>query len=433
MLERNIIQGRGFRNVVRDGETTGFQFEVRNPNYRGAAGSLLDGIDIVVDGERWPDDAATWTIQGQTLTLDQLRASTDARWQLDETVTITVPKPGGLSGGVHSLEIAIYLRRPYFPPAVSRSVFRAASKGVIVPAGSEGHIRHAVSTYSYSGDIYTSMSLEDVFADIADLGATGIEILGEGNIPNYPHPDPAWIDTWHGLLDQYGLTATNFGCWIDTTRWGNRDLTAEEGAEQLQLDMRLAHQLGFTSVRPKFGVISFDGQPNSIWTEVIERSLDLAEELDMVICPEIHAPTPIKHPVTQQYIDFIERTGTQRFKVLIDTGIFQTEAVDEPHDGVELKKGEKRPAFLEPLRVPMADLAEVLPHVHFIQTKFFEIDDDLHDLHVPWRDILTTLNQAGWSGWLSSEYEGRREPYRGRDQVRRQHALLRSLQEELGS
>ena len=44
------------------------------------------------------------------------------------------------------------------------------------------------------------MTLEDVFADIADLGATGIEILGEGNVPDYPDAERAWIDTWHGLL-----------------------------------------------------------------------------------------------------------------------------------------------------------------------------------------------------------------------------------------
>jgi sugar phosphate isomerase/epimerase len=75
----------------------------------------------------------------------------------------------------------------------------------------------------------------------------------------------------------------------------------------------------------------------------------------------------------------------------------------------------------------MSDLAEVLPHTHFIQAKFAEVDDDLHDLHVPWPEIIATLQDHGWSGYLSSEYEGRREPYRGRDQVRRQHALLRSL------
>ena len=92
------------------------------------------------------------------------------------------------------------------------------------------------------------------------------------------------------------------------------------------------------------------------------------------------------------------------------------------------RKGKKRPAFLEPLAVPISDLVEILPQVHFIQTKFFEIDDQLNDLHVPWAPIMAALQEANWNGWLSSEYEGRREPYRGRDQVRRQHALLRSLQ-----
>jgi sugar phosphate isomerase/epimerase len=429
VLDRDIIQGRGFRNVIEDdGSVTGFQLQLRNPNYRGTSASLLDGIDVVVDGERIPDHVPVWTLQGRTLTLDELRASTDVRWQLDEIATITVPKPGGLSVGVHDVEVTVYLRRPYFPPVVSRSAFTASAKRVIVPAAQAGPFRYSVSTYSYSGDIYTSMTLEDVFADIADIGATGIEILGEGNVPGYPNPDAAWIKTWHGLLDQYGLTPTNYGAWVDTDMWRDRSLTAAEGAAQIQRDLRLAKELGFTSIRPKFGVTSFDLDPHPIWQEAVERSLELAKELDVVICPEIHSPTPIKHPVTQGYVDFIERTGTEHFKLLIDTGIFQTAPMDDGHEGVEIEEGKKRPAFLEPLAVPLSDLVEVLPHVHFIQTKFFEIDDDLNDLHIPWDDIVTTLTEAGWSGWLSSEYEGRREPYRGRDQVRRQHALLRRLE-----
>jgi sugar phosphate isomerase/epimerase len=271
------------------------------------------------------------------------------------------------------------------------------------------------------------MTLEDVLADVADLGATGLEILGEGNIPNYPEPPSAWIDAWHGLLEKYGLAATNFGSWVDTTRWPDRDLTVEEGAEQLQLDLRLAHRLGFTSVRPKFGVTTWELDPHPIWEGVVERSLDLAAELDVVIIPEIHAPTPIKHPVTQGYIDFIEKTGTEHFKLLIDTGIFQTAPVLENAEGLGTDDEDEIPPPLRALAVPMADLAEVLPHTHFIQAKFFEIDDDLNDLHVPWADIVATLQENGWTGWLSSEYEGRREPYRGSDQVRRQHALLRSL------
>ena len=86
--------------------------------------------------------------------------------------------------------MVVHLRRSYFPPLVSRTPFtahrQAASSSRRRPAGG---LRFGVSTYSYTGDIYTSMTLEDVFADIADIGATGIEILGEGNIPDYPTPD----------------------------------------------------------------------------------------------------------------------------------------------------------------------------------------------------------------------------------------------------
>ncbi|WP_420122325.1 C-glycoside deglycosidase beta subunit domain-containing protein [Nakamurella sp.] len=426
MLDRDIIQSRGFTNVVEDGRVTGFAFRLRNPNYRGTSASLLDGIDVIVDGEKVPDHVPLWTVQGRTLTLDELRASTDLRWQLDETVTITVPAPGGLTAGVHDVEVVVYLRRPYFPPAVSRSAFDARATRVIVPPGVDGPLRFGVSTYSYSADLYTSMTLEDVFADIADMGATGIEILGEGNVPGYPTPPTEWIDRWFALVAQYGLTPTNFGSWVDTAMWADRDLTAQEGAAQVAQDLRLAHRLGFTSIRPKFGVTSFDLDPHPIWRETVLRSLDLATELGVVICPEIHSPTPIKHPVTQGYLDLIEETGSPSFKLLIDTGIFQTAPVDDGHEGVSTEDG-KRPAFLEPLAVPVADLAEILPHVHLIQTKFFEIDDQLNDLHVPWAPIVSTLRDAGWSGWLSSEYEGRREAYRGRDQVRRQLALLRTL------
>jgi sugar phosphate isomerase/epimerase len=428
MLDFPIIQGRGFHNVTDGGQVTGFSFQLRNPNYRGGPASMLDGIEVVVDGERIPDHVPLWTISGRTFTRDELRASTDVRWQLDEPATITVPTPGGLSVGVHRIEATLYLRRSYFPPLISRSEFSIAGSGVIVPPVPDGGLKYCVSTYSYTGDVYTSMTLEDVFADIADLGATGIEILGEGNLPNYPSPDKAWIDGWHALVQEYGLTPTNFGSWVDTTRFYGRDLTAEEGAEQLQLDLRLAKELGFTSVRPKFGVVSWDLDPHPIWEEVVQRSLDLAAELDVVICPEIHSPTPIKHPVTQGYVDFIEKTGTEHFKLLIDTGIFQTAAVRENAENLGTDDEDDVPPPLRALRVPMSDLVEVLPHTHFIQAKFFDIDDDLHDLHVPWGDIVPTLEKAGWNGWLSSEYEGRREPYRGRDQVRRQHALLRSLQ-----
>ena len=142
---------------------------------------------------------------------------------------------------------------------------------------------------------------------------------------------------------------------------------------------------------------SWELDPHPIWEQASSAPSTWPAELDVVICPEIHAPTPIQHPVTQGYIDFIERTGTQHFKLLIDTGIFQTETVRELAEEMGTEDGEDVPAPLRPLAVPMADLVSVLPHVHFIQAKFFEVDDDLHDLHVPWTEIVPTLEQAGWT------------------------------------
>ena len=427
MLDIGVIQGRGFRNVVEGGQVTGFEVRLRNPNYRGVAASLIDGVEIVVDGHRIEDHVAQWIVQGKRYTLDELRRSTDARWSLEEAVTLFVPMPGGLATGHHELSMNIYIRRSYFPPAIERSFFAVTGSGIIVPEVPEGDLGFCVSTYSYAGEMNTTMTLSDVIADIADLGATGIELLGEGNVSGYPNPTSEWIDTWHSLIQQHGLTPTNYGSWIDTTRWSGRDLTVEEAVEQLQLDMRLAHRLGFTSLRPKIGVTSWELDPHPVWREAVTRSLDLAAELNIVICPEIHAPTPIKHRATQGYLDFIAESGSDHFKLLIDTGIFQTAPVLDNPEGIDSGDGNEVPEHLRPLAVPMEDLREVLPHVHFIQAKFFEIDDDLNDLHVPWAPIVDTLLDAGWKGWLSSEYEGRRDPYRGPDQVRRQHALIRSL------
>ncbi|MFZ8398900.1 hypothetical protein ACO1L5_14040, partial [Staphylococcus aureus] len=78
-----------------------------------------------------------------------------------------------------------------------------------------------------------------------------------------------------------------YGSWIDTRLHSSgpnaRDMTVEEGAAALQRDLRLAKRLGFRFVRPKIGVVSSDLVPHPIWTEAVEASLPLAEELDVII------------------------------------------------------------------------------------------------------------------------------------------------------
>ena len=293
-----------------------------------------------------------------------------------------------------------------------------------------GSFKYGVSVYSYVNDYGSIMTLEDAFDHIADTGATGIEILGEGQIDGYPNPSSAWLDTWFGLLDKYKLEPTNMCSWVDMRITLNRNLTVEEGAAELAQDMKLAAQLGFKFLRPKFGVTSHELTPEPNWVHYVERNLDLAEKLGVVMAPEIHSPTPIKHPVVDGYIDLIERTGTKNFGLMIDTGIFQ----DRPlvHWGSHQINDEMREhmAFLNGIKVPPEHFLDVAKYVVFVQAKFHDIDENLEDQNIPWKPVISALKRAGYSGYLSSEYEGLRAPWRAIDQVRRQHVLLRKLERD---
>jgi sugar phosphate isomerase/epimerase len=433
LLERDLIQSVGFRNV-RDGAgaVTGFQFRVRMPSYRGMAASLIDGIGVRIPGlVDVAPDVPLWTLGGRTRTLQELWDGDGVRWQLEEAAVVTVPLPGGLPDGVHELSIDLRLRMSYIPEEHQPSRYQVTKRVTLAPEGVGAPFRYGVSLYSFMGDYGTVMDLESALASIADIGATGVEILGEGHVQGYPEPSTAWIDRWFDLLETYRLEPTNYGSWIDTRLHSSgrnaRALSAVEGAEILQRDLRLAHRLGFSFVRPKIGVVSGDLIPDPIWTESVERSLELAADLDVVICPEIHSPTPIKHEVVDDYIELIRRTGTKHFGLLLDTGIFQ----DRP---IPLAPGElpgRRPAFLDGIGVDPADIADIIEYVVFIQAKFHDIDESLQDQQIPWEPVLRALKDAGYTGYLSSEYEGERTPWRAIEQVRRQHTLMRRIADSL--
>ncbi|MBT2249326.1 sugar phosphate isomerase/epimerase [Arthrobacter sp. BHU FT2] len=424
LLERDLIQSTGFRNVREGGKVIGFQFRVRMPSYRGMAASLIDGIAVrvgsLVDvGHSVP----RWTFDGTTYTLQQLWDSEGIRWPLEEAAVITVPLDGGLPQGVHEVSIDLRLRMSYIPLEHQPTVHRTSRKVTLAPEGGDGPFKYGVSLYSFMGDYGTVMDLETALAAVADVNATGVEILGEGHVPGYPEPSTAWLDTWFNLLEKHSLEPTNYGSWIDTRLHPGREMTVAEGAAALQRDLKLAARLGFRYVRPKIGVVSGDLVPDPIWTGSVERSLDLAHSLDITICPEIHSPTPIKHPVVDDYIGLIERTGTTNFGLLIDTGIFQ----DRPIPLREGETREARPAFLDGIGVDPADFADIAPYVVFVQAKFHDIDEHLADQQIPWEPVLKALAGAGYTGYLSSEYEGERTPWRALEQVRRQHSLIRGI------
>jgi sugar phosphate isomerase/epimerase len=291
-----------------------------------------------------------------------------------------------------------------------------------------------VSLYSYGGDFLITMTLEDCLADVADMGATDVEILADTHVAGYPHPTPEWIDEWQRLVKRYGLTPTCYSCWLDTRLHRDRGLTVEEGVALLRPDVELAHRLGFTIVRPKLGVVSRDLLPDPIWRPVVEAVLPRAVELGIRIAPEIHAPTPLRSRIVEDYLD-LARASDGHFGLLIDTGIFQTERRTGGHSDQIYAFGDPSPEMRAemgrvmgtPMAVPAADLADVMPYVFHVHAKFWDMTDELDDPHIPYAPIVEALLDGGYAGSLSSEYEGPRDAWLGSAMVRRQQAMLRRI------
>jgi sugar phosphate isomerase/epimerase len=294
-------------------------------------------------------------------------------------------------------------------------------------------ITFGVSLYSYGGDFLVTMTLEDCLADVADMGATDVEILADTHIPAYPNPSSAWVDEWHALVDRYGLTPTCYSSWLDTRLRSDRSMTVDEAVSILARDLELAHRLRFTIIRPKLGVVSLDLIPDPIWREAVERVLPTAEEYGIRITPEIHAPTPLRSKIVDDYLDLARQSD--HFGLLIDTGIFQTGERGRVHSDSVYVFGDPSPELAaqvaremsKPMAVPPDDLADVTPYVFHVHAKFWDMTDDVTDPHVPYDAVVKALVDGGYKGSLSSEYEGPRDLFLASDMVRRQQAMLRRL------
>ena len=213
MLDVPMIQTRGFHN--REG---GFDLRVRLPYYRGLWTSLIEGATVSVDGERHAADTVRWTIGDGT---SPWRSSPPHQRSMaggrpcdvarvpDGTLAIGSARRGGRAAGTDVLHPG---------RAATDHLERGAQAGD--HAMTNGGYAYGVSLYSYTSEFGSTLTLDDCIEDVADVGATGLEILGEAHVEGYPDPSTAWVDAWFARLDRLSLTPTCLGSWVDTRRFG---------------------------------------------------------------------------------------------------------------------------------------------------------------------------------------------------------------------
>ena len=178
-------------------------------------------------------------------------------------------------------------------------------------------IKRSVSSYSYQDEYYDGkLDLEGILRETAKTGATGIELLAESNIKQFPNTiyDEAFQEQWKKWLDQYGLTPTAYDAFLENRIYDNRMLSLGEQVEMMCRDLKCASILGFSCIRTLV----------STPIEVIEGSLDFAEQVGVKIGLEVHAPFSLNSTWAQGYLDRLDKPGSKYkyFGFIPDMGIF---------------------------------------------------------------------------------------------------------------
>ena len=279
--------------------------------------------------------------------------------------------------------------------------------------------KRGVSLYSYSAEFGLTYTLEDCFEDIHDMGATGIEILANAHIENYPYPTDEFLNRWWALCDKYEIEPGEYGHWIDGRVRQDRELTVDETVVYLKRDMHIAHTMGFKCLRTKVTVKggTAGGAPIDNWTQVVDACLPLAEKLDLRMLPEIHSPSKISSGFIMDYLDYIYKKQTPYFGLNIDFGVFNTMGRNgQPADPASIVQPE--------------EIIPLLPFVYCCHAKFNNMDDNFHETTIPYERLLKIFVDHEWDGYLLSEYEGSDKYGQGYEvshQLRKHHIMMKNI------
>ena len=320
------------------------------------------------------------------------------------------------------------------------------------------NIKRGVSLYSYQEEYFLrKMTLEDCIAASANMGALGIESIGEQMMPGFPNLSDAFYDQWHGWMEKYGTPPTCHDMFLDIKKFKGRLMTDEEMLASVVRDIKHASRLGCTVIR-----VIVNTPP-----EVLVKAAPIAEKYKVRLGLEIHAPFNFEHEWIQKHLETYARVGSPYLGILPDMGIFEKRFprvrsnryirkgahphivqyisdVYARHEGTESLAEEVKGMGANGLDLEMAGdvqhmtyvnprrLLEFMPIIFHIHGKFYEMLDDYTEYSIPYDEVVAVLDEGGYQGYISSEYEGNRHiqdafEVDSVEQVRRQQVMLNRL------
>lgn len=327
--------------------------------------------------------------------------------------------------------------------------------------------RLGVTLYSFTRDFHAGRcSLEDLVVRVAREGlGPGLEVIGFQSFRGFPRIAKEDERRFLDLVERYGLELACLDGNVDVALRSDRLLDESELVEYLEAQIAAAARLRFPVLRIQ----------NQASPRVVERLLPQAEKHAVRLGMEIHAPETVRSPwvlalrelyerLDSPYVGFIPDFGASTRGIspsLFET--FRAKGVSEELLGEvasrweelgqrEFDAHEEIGRFIALANrygagdhaVNLAVFAvgihghqdasawsEIVPQVVHVHGKFFDVRDGREPV-VPLDELVDVLVAGGYTGYISSEYEGWHWDTESDafDMVARQQAVLRAALEQ---
>lgn len=301
--------------------------------------------------------------------------------------------------------------------------------------------------YSVTRDFHgRRISFEDAVRRVSELGlGPGLEVVGFQSFRGWPHLSTEQIRAFRSLIDETGLVPACVGANADAGIRRDRLLTPQELVTYMEAQIVAARQLGFPVVRVQFSVTPDD----------MERLLPIAEREDVKLGLEIHAHHSPRHPIMVALRERYEKLDSPRLGFIPDWGSTMRRMPPSLLEAARrrglpdryLRRIEQswmaqheRGPILDDSTLPEmyravyqileeegvgpdgqsiarnsiglfghaspADWEMVAPWTVHMHGKFYDLDASGDEPAVPVRDILRVFLRSGYTGYISSEWEG---------------------------
>ena len=464
------------------------------PWYRSLWLSSVTTLRLTFDGVQVPEEDLTFELDGVRYSIADLPQQSDVLWYLQSHPLLIVRRePAVRLGETHEVELHGELRLPYMqirpgegggpglyvPNIVHQHLTLTATDHDAEPPVLVTDVPPAPETtdadpfqlgltlYSASAEFRAGWFDFDGLLDrVAELGiGPGIEIVASQVLPTYPVVSDEFVTTWREAFDRHGFDASSFGANLDMGKRRDRDMTPDEEFEVSELLFRGAKKLGFPLVRIQ-----------SAKPDLLRRLLPVAEDLDLELAYEIHAPmgpnapeivkvrdlyaeldSPLlgfvadfsstMHSMSPTLLRAVRRAGlgdeeVQRLQEIWATDASMRERQEE-FIGYLNSRGFD-PGRLGSLahlafnmhgHVDPHEWADIMPQILHVHAKFYDIDESGQEPAIDYPELVRVFVEGGYRGSWSSEWEGHACAELGEVDplvlVRKQHDLIRKSMREL--